>query len=248
MFTLKMDDPRILINSISILSEFITEATFNITKEGLKLVAMDPSNISMVILDILPSTFTTYSVSDSEEITLNLEGLKQALRRVRGGETVSLTTEKNKFLITITGKSTRKFYIPLLEKEGGEKQVPSLEFTASAELDAKEFKEFIEDAGVVGDAVIFEATPDKFALSSGEVGSKVNIELTKGSDALIKIEVKEPVKAIYSVEYLKKMSKASALADTVALQFSSDYPLRLDFKSINKLQMSFILAPRIENK
>ncbi len=248
MFTLKLDDPRILISSISVLSDFITEATFSISKDGLKLVAMDPSNISMVILDILPSTFTTYTVGEKEEVTMNLDGLRQALRRVRAGETVTLTTDKNKFLINISGKSTRKFYLPLLEKEGGEKQVPSLEFTASVELDAKEFREFVEDAGIAGDAVTFDASSDKFGFSSGEVGNKVNIELTKGSDAMIKINVKEPVKAIYSVEYLKKMAKSSGLADTVSLQFSADYPLRLDFKSVNKLQMSFILAPRIENK
>ena len=32
------------------------------------------------------------------------------------------------------------------------------------------------------------------------------------------------------------------------VSFSSDYPLRLDFKALNQAQLSFILAPRIENK
>jgi hypothetical protein len=44
------------------------------------------------------------------------------------------------------------------------------------------------------------------------------------------------------------MARASTLAETVVVQFAKDYPLRLDFKSLNKAQMSFILAPRIENK
>ena len=44
------------------------------------------------------------------------------------------------------------------------------------------------------------------------------------------------------------MAKCSSLSYSVLVQFAKDYPLRLDFKALNKLQMSFILAPRIENK
>jgi hypothetical protein len=32
----------------------------------------------------------------------------------------------------------------------------------------------------------------------------------------------------------------------MVLEFGNDYPLRLGFKSIDKMQLSFILAPRVE--
>ena len=50
------------------------------------------------------------------------------------------------------------------------------------------------------------------------------------------------------IDYLKKMTKSSSFSDEVKLNFSSDYPLKLDFRAINQCQLSFILAPRIENK
>lgn len=248
MFNLKLEESRILSNSISVISDFITEATFSISKEGLKLVAMDPANISMVILDILPSAFTDYNVSGTEDITINLDNLKQALRRVKPTESISLSSEKNKLIITILGKSKKKFHIPLLEKEGREKNIPDLSFKAKIEMDAKEFKDYIEDSEIVGDALTVDSNPDAINLSAGEAGRKVNINIHKGSDVLVKMNITEPAKAIYSIEYLKKMSRAATIADTVNLQYSSDYPMRLDFKSLNKMQMSFILAPRIENK
>ena len=248
MFNLKLDESRIFSNTIAIISDFITEATFSINKEGVKLTAMDPANISMVILNILPSAFTSYQVSQPSEITINLDGLKNALRRVKPTEPISLTSEQNKLIITVFSKSIKKFQIPLLEREGKEKQAPNLEFNASVEIDAKEFRDFVDDASVVGDALNFNADMDKLTLAAGESGSKVNIELSKGSDALIKLEVKEAVHAIYSVEYLKKIARAVSLSDTTQFQFGTDYPLKIDFKSLNKLQMSFILAPRIENK
>lgn len=248
MFKLKLDDPKILSGSFSIISDFITEATLNVSKEGVNLTAMDPSNISMVVLNILPSAFIEYKVDSEEEITINIDILNQTLKRAKPGETLVLSKEKNQLDITITGKSTKKFQIPLLEKESKEKKIPELEFNATVELDAKEFRDYIDDAGIAGDALTFNAIGNKFNLSAGDVARKAHVELKEGSDVLLKLDIKDAASSVYSAEYLKKMAKSASLADTVLIQFSKEYPLRLDFKALNKMQMSFILAPRIENK
>jgi proliferating cell nuclear antigen len=249
MFSIKLSEPRILNGTIGVISDFITEATFSIQPEGIRMVAMDPANISMVILTILPSAFIEYKVEGPEEITINLENFKQALKRAKPTDALALTSEKNKLKLTILGRSTKKFYIPLLEREAKERKVPSLEFMATVELDANEFRDYIDDASIAADAVTFEADKSLFTISAGDVSSKVSIELAKGNDALLQLSVGgDAVKATYSVEYLKKMARTSALSDTAVIQFANDYPLKLDFKSLNKLQMSFILAPRIENR
>src|SRR3989344_2580807 len=232
MFALKLNEPRILNACISVISDFITEASFAIDKDGIKLVAMDPENISMVILNLLPSVFSEYSVETNSEITVNLDKLKQALKRVKPTDSLALTLDKNKLKITVYGKSVKRFYIPLLEREAKERKIPSFDFMATA----------------VADAIRFEADKNIFVISGGDVGSKVTVELTKGNDALLSVAAAGAVGSIYSAEYLKKMARAAALADTVVVQFAKDYPLKLDFRSLNKLQMAFVLAPRIENK
>lgn len=248
MFSLKLSEPRILNGCVNILADFITEANFSFQKEGIKLVAMDPANISMVVLNILPSAFTEYNVQEPEELTVNLENLRQALKRAKPTDSISLTTEKNKLKLTISGKSTKRFFIPLLERESKERKIPALDFMSTVEIDAAEFRDYIDDLSIASEAAVFEVDKNTFNLSAGDTGSKVTVELTKGTDALLQIAAKDHVHSIYSVEYLKKMARAAALADTVTVQLSSDYPLRLDFRSLNRLQMSFILAPRIENK
>lgn len=248
MFSLKLNEPRILNGCISILGDFITEATFSIQKEGIKLVAMDPANISMVVLNILPSAFTEYTVETPEELTVNLENLSQAIKRAKPTDAIALTSEKNKLKLTVSGKSTKRFFIPLLEREAKERKIPALEFMATVEINASEFRDYIDDVAIGGEAAAFEVDKNTFTLSAGDTGSKAHVELTKGNDALLQIAAKDTVKSIYSVEYLKKMARAATLSDTVTVQMSSDYPLKLDFRSLNKMQLSFILAPRIENK
>ena len=233
---------------MAVLSDFITEATFAVNKSGIKLIAMDPANICMVNLDILPSTFSEYSVEQNKEVTLNLSYLQQALNRARSSDAVTLSLDQNKLKLTILGKSTKRFLIPLLEKEGKERTAPDLEFSSNIEMDADEFRDYVDDASIVGDAITFEVDEDKLNISAGETGSKVQIDVKKDSDAMIKFEQKEKVKSIFSVDYLKKIANSAKLTDTVVLHLSNDYPVKLDFKALNKLQMQFILAPRIENQ
>ncbi len=247
MFTLKLDDSSLLKKSISIISEFITDASFSINKEGIKLVAMDPANICMVVMNMLPSAFTEYK-ADKDEITLNLDYLQQALKRAKGTDTLALSLESNRLKLTLTGKSTKQFLIPLLEKEEKERNVPELEFCANIDMDAVEFKDYVDDSSIVGDAMTFAADAKKISFDAGDTGSRVHIDLAKDSSAIVKLDVSESSKSIYSVEYLKKMAAASGLANTVTVSFSSDYPLKLAFKSVDKMEMDFILAPRIENK
>ena len=62
---------------------------------------------------------------------------------------------------------------------------------------------------------------------------------------LLKLESSQAAKAQYPLEYLKKMIKANKLSKQLVLEFGTDYHMRMSFKSIDKMQLSFILAPRV---
>ena len=57
----------------------------------------------------------------------------------------------------------------------------------------------------------------------------------------------EEVRSKYSIEYLKKIIKGGKLAGSVKLQFSKDYPLRIDYIVKDKLSFAVVLAPRVAN-
>ena len=50
----------------------------------------------------------------------------------------------------------------------------------------------------------------------------------------------------YSIEYLKKIVKGGKLTNNVSLSFGKEYPLRVDYQIMDKLMLSFILAPRVD--
>ena len=98
---LTLAEPKYLKDSISIISDLVNEAKFNVSSNGFELVAMDPANVAMVVFKLLPSAFLEYQVDDSSDLCLNLSNLKQVLRRVNPTDTLTFETVDNKLKITL---------------------------------------------------------------------------------------------------------------------------------------------------
>ncbi|MBI2147860.1 proliferating cell nuclear antigen (pcna) [Candidatus Woesearchaeota archaeon] len=244
---LQLAETRYLKDSISIISDLVNEATFKITPQAIELVAMDPANVAMVIYKLLSSCFTEYDVKEKVELAINLNNLKQILRRVKPDDSLQLEVEDNKLKVTLLGKTRRTFSIPILDVEEKEQKVPDLNFGATIKTSSTILTEAIEDVDIVGESVSFAAHPDKLMISAEGDLSKAHIDIEKGDHTQINIHSDNSLRSKYSIEYLKKMIAGGKLADEVMISFNRDYPLKLDFKAIDKVALSFILAPRVEN-
>lgn len=244
---LTLADSKVLKDSVSIISDLVTEARFSINKDSINLVAMDPANVAMVIFKLLSSSFTEYKVEKEVKVALNLNNLKQVLKRAGANDVLTLELQENKFKVVIRGNTIRTFYLPIIELDEKEQKIPSLNFPLSIKTQTSVLDEAIEDVSIVGESVQFMCEGKKFTISAEGDLSKAKIEVTDDKNTSITKEGEDVVKSKYSIEYLKKMIQASKLAAEVYIRFSSDYPLKLEYRSTDKLMISFILAPRVEN-
>ncbi|MBT5343080.1 hypothetical protein HOL59_05855, partial [Candidatus Woesearchaeota archaeon] len=64
---------------------------------------------------------------------------------------------------------------------------------------------------------------------------------------MIRADSDDKFKAKFSLEYLKKMIAGSKLSDKVSVHFNTDYPMKVEYKIVDRLALSFILAPRVDN-
>jgi len=242
---LTLAEPSYLKESIAIISDLVNEARFKITKDAVELVAMDPANVAMVIFKLLNSAFTEYNVKEPVELAINLNNLKQILRRAKANDMLSLEMDANKLKIQLKSNTTRTFSLPIIELEDKDQKIPDLKFPITIILPCEVLNDTVEDAGIVAESLSFEAEAKKFTISAEGDLSQVKIDIKEDDNNKIVAETK--AKAKYSIEYLKKMVGASKLAKTVEIRFNKDYPLRLDYKEMDKVMLSFILAPRVEN-
>jgi len=239
---LKIDSPKILADVFGIISELVSEVRLKASMEqGLSVVAIDPANVALVSFKIPASSFSAFEASN-EVIGISLDSLKNVLRRVSSGASLVMKTEDNFLKIEIHDKITRNFSLALIEIESEEKQIPSLEFASKIELNSIDFSEAVEDCAIVADSCSFISKEGKFAIEAKGLNSARN-EFS-GDEA--KIEGSDS-KSRYSLEYLQKFVKGSRISDKVRVNFSDDYPLKVEFKT-PAVELVFVLAPRVENE
>jgi len=253
MFKAMLTDINLLRDSLDVISNFINEGTFTITNNGLSMSAIDPANIAMVLFDLLSSAFNEYKAVGSIKITINIPYFVSILKRAQAGDSVELELSDagNSLKIKMIGDSVRTFTLPLINARDKKVEAPDKindGFKTKVELEAGVLREGTKDSLMVSDNVLLKCDEKSFNMISIGDSSQVNLELTKGSSSLISLDCKKSVKAKYSLEYLDKMMKAGKLAQSIIMQFADDYPLRVDYKSIDKLRLSFILAPRIDTE
>ncbi len=245
---LVLAEPKYLRESVSVISELVNEVRFKITPDAIELVAMDPANVAMVVFKLLSSSFVEYKVDKEVKLAINLGNLKQILRRAKPTDMVSLELEQdNKLKIQLKGETIRTFSLPIIDFEEKELKIPELSFPITIQMNSALLNEVVEDADIVAESVVLSVDKDKFNIYAEGDLSKAHIEVKADDDTKITTEAKDIVKAKYSIEYLKKMIGGGKLADKVTMQFNNDYPLKLNYTTVDKMSLSFILAPRVEN-
>lgn len=248
---LKLDESRLLAESINILSELVTEVNARVNNDGLSIVAFDPANVALAMLKMPKSIFSEFDVKGEQLLGLNLDDFKQVLRRIPPNSSLAIQKEDKDNMLHLSiqdkqgkggSKVKRSFALALISPEREEKKVQELQFASAVELASDIFSDAINDAAIVGDACSFITTSDSFVIEARDSLKRSRTEFTSEEAKLKTVNAK----AKYSLEYLQKFAKASKTAPNVTISFSNDYPLRLDFK--DKIELSFILAPRVEEE
>ncbi len=236
----QIQNPKKLVDVISIISELVTEIKLKFLEEGLSIVAVDPANVAMIIFKMPKEAFSLYE-SSNESLGVNLDDLKRILKRTASSTMVEFETEENQLTISVLDKSKRTFTLSLIDFNSEDKDEPSLEFSTNIEMDSTDLTQTIEDCFVVADSCTFYSQPNQFSIEA-----KGNINSAKNEFSSDIISISGESKAKYSLEYLMKFTKASKVSDKVFIRFSDNYPLKIEFVG-DQMGIAFVLAPRVEN-
>jgi len=249
MFKAKISDAKLLRDMITAISTLVDEATFNITPEGIKLRAMDPSRVAMIDFEMPKTVFDEYTADTPTKMCINITELLKLLRRTSKDESVELALDEKtgRLNVGIKGKYDRTFNMPTLEATEEEVPTPKITFNVRAKATTEGLNEAIQDVQLVSDHVRIEMDNEKMTMRATGDLMGATVELKKGSDALLDLEAKETSKATFSLSYLSEIIKtAAATSDVATLEFSTDMPIRIDFQQPKEGKLTFYLAPRIE--
>ncbi len=237
----KLDNPLMLSKAVEIISELVSEVRLKVNEFGMSIVAIDPANVAMIGFKLPKSFFSMFETTD-EVLGINLDDFKRILKRCGTKSSLILEKQENMLNIRIEDKILRNFNLRLIDIESEDKEMPSLEFSSRVELNSSDFVDSVEDCSVVSEACSFVIEENKFIIEAKGLNS-TRAEFS-GDEAEIKAE---NCKSRYSLEYLSKFIKGCKLSEKTILNFATNHPLRMELRD-NGMELSFILAPRVETE
>ena len=242
---IELQNPTILSKAVEIISELVNEVRIKVNEAGLSITAMDPANVSMVGFVLPKKSFSRFETG-TETLGINLDNLKQVLKRCGSGSSLLMEKKDNSLEIQIQDRIKRNFVLSLIDIEGNDidfgAKTERMEFSSSVELNSIDFVDSIEDCAIVADSCSFVIENDRFMIEAKGLNS-ARSEFS-GDEARIKAE---NCKSRYSLEYLQKFVKGARLADKTLLEFANDHPLKIEFRN-ELMELKFVLAPRVETE
>lgn len=249
-FHAALSDVTLFRGALEAIAELISEGVFHATADGISFTATDPTMVTLIDFKFSAKAFDDYKIDGKQDIAVNLDNTLSILKRAKAGDKVTLEMEKggNRLAVTLRGASTRRFTIPILDIEETKPPEMKLDFPAVIEVRSDILADGIEDAGIITDTVVLAADANAFKMIAEGDLSKVELDLEKGaSEALLKILSKGAAKSKFSLDYLKKIVRGAKLGGSAKIELGTDYPVRISFKAPNKAELSYVLAPRVED-
>ncbi len=246
---LVLENASLLKKSLEIIADIVMEGTFVFKQDYMELVALNSNNVVMVIFRLLSTNFEKYEISGDEKVSLNLENFRNVLKSCDEKAKLSLSLrESNRLKIVSTGKNKKEFELSLIDfADDNIQKVPSLNFPVKIISSSSNFTNAISDLGFLQDeGVSFKVNKEKKFSIEGKTNS-MSGKIDFDEDVDIKIDENKEYLCRYSIDYLKKFIKSDKLVGTVEMSFNNDYPLKIEYKLVDRLLLAFILAPRGED-
>jgi len=243
---LVIENPTLFKKSMDIISDLVLEGTFVFKKDYMELVALNSNNVVMVIFRLLATNFEKYGIVEEKQISLSLEHFNSVLKSCDDKAKLVLDiSNSNKLRIVSDGKTKKEFELSLIDfNDDNLQKIPNLTFPIKIVTSSSNFTSAINDLNFLEEGVLFKIENNEFFIEgktntmAGKINFKENTDIkSEGKDTFCK----------YSIDYLKKFTRADKLVNNVELSFNSDYPIKIEYKLVDRLLLGFILAPRGED-
>ena len=211
----------------------VGDVDVRIQDDGMELVCVDLAHVAMATVKAYPTM--TKEDGDPDILTIDIDSLNTALSKFAKTDTVDVIARDGKVVIK-TDVSKRSFRLTA-PKDEKPPRVPELELEVSASVPLAEIRKAVKFGGDVSDHYTIESIEGMLTMSSeSDEGDTASYTIGPCSD---------PVKVMIQSDYMDKTIKALPTTDTITMEMTTDYPMRIKAAS-QTVEVVVLIAPRIE--
>ena len=232
---------------ISAISTLVEEATFEATVEGVSFRGMDPSHVALIDISWPNSAFEKYSCDGDIKFGVRIDEFSKLIKRAEKSDGVEINISDDSMLHVSIGKN-KKYKMRLIESSASDTPLPKISYDSKITLSSSRLDKILGDIDVVSDYLSIKTTQKNVEFSGKGDAGEATINLEKDTEDVEDISVSQESSGTYSLEYLDPIVKAvGGTADSIICEFSTEKPLRIEFKVTNIGRIHFYLAPRVES-
>ena len=232
---------------ISAISTLVEEATFEATVEGVSFRGMDPSHVALIDISWPNSAFEKYSCDGDIKFGVRIDEFSKLIKRAEKSDGIEINISDDSMLHVSVGKN-KKYKMRLIESSASDTPLPKISYDSKITLSSSRLDKILGDIDVVSDYLSIKTTQKNVEFSGKGDAGEATINLEKDMKDVEDISVSQESSGTYSLEYLDPIVKAvGGTADSIICEFSSEKPLRIEFKVTNIGRIHFYLAPRVES-
>ncbi len=241
MFKLRVK-MEVLRELVDVVSTLVSEVKLSISKDGLEAKAVDPSHVAMLVLKLQKSVFEEFT-GEATEIGVDVEKLKEVLRLSKPGDILELQFDGKNRLVASVGRVTRQMAV--VDPAGiTDPKVPNVSPPALVTVKTEDVRQGIRGSESFTDHVTLTLEPEAFTMHSEGDTDRLDLRIPK--ETLARLDVKEPVKSMYPLDFFSAMVKSIA-SEEATLHVGNGYPLKIEFAmGMGRGEGRYLLAPRVE--
>ena len=241
---------KLLKNIVNIQNTIVNDGKIFFNGEYIEMNDVDPAHVMMITQKIPVSEFLEYHNSNDVTLGLSLDRLSSVLKSIKKDDVLKLSyDENNDKLITQIGAFNQKISLLDSEEMPSPKQ-PNLDLGAKVTIDAKEFYDFLRQAGGVSDHMEISTYNDMLYLFAENCDETDHVLVKYHKSDLKQFSVRKDndvYASLFSIDYLISVVRLIKMKyDDIVIHFGNDMPLRIECK--NGTETVVLLAPRIEDE
>ena len=236
-------------NAIRILCEalkdILTDVNLQISKDGLKIIAMDGSKVAIINLKLEASKFEEFYCNKELKVGINMTSLHKIIKSIKNNDILCLyitENENNKLCIEINNKEKKTNILTtlkLLDIDEDILEIPNIKFDSVITMPSNDFQNYIRELSIITNKVKIESVDSKFTLyGHGDFAETIiNIgEISNDSNSNVATET-------FNLKYLLLFTKSTNLCTTVEIYLKNKFPLILIYNVANLGKLQYCLAP-----
>jgi len=232
---------------VGTLRAIVDEAKIQVDSDGIHTRAVDPANVAMYDVTLAAGAFESYDATDGL-LGVNLKRFAEVLKLATKDDLVQLSFDTTTFKLVVHIDGV-EFTMALIDPDSirKEPEIPEMDLPVSFTLEEAQISRGVKAADMVSDHIRFRCDETEATVYIEAEGDTDDVSLELPESDFVALTAAEG-QALYSLDYVKDISRQFPKGTEITLTFGSDFPMMLEYEfSDGECDVLAMLAPRIQS-